>query len=384
MTALRKQAGFTLTELLVTMVIFVLVIAAASNIFVGILGQFKQQSKIAESNIEGLIGLQMLRVDVEQAGFGLPWNLGSATYTEAINDGKTTWDDRLFNDSTANPPRAVVLGDGAVVPNTQPGSLSNSDVLVVKATSIGGAQAAQRWTYITNTAAGNSPAVRWTPDTVNENIATGDSVVVTRAVSGSHERELISSGALYTTFHTNAYISAAAITAGFLPRNSETHLLYGVGTGALRMPFNRADFYVRRPAGMPSQCSLDAGTGILYKATVNHADGELMELPLLDCVREMQIIFGWDNNMTDEDTSANQWGPLPAAWTARDTRNQLKEVRIYILAHEGQRDNSYTSPALITAVDPNVGQVISFDAAAAGLRNFRWKVYTIVTKPFSL
>ncbi len=387
MTVIRKQDGFSLTELIVTMVIFVLVIAAASNIFVGILGQYKQQSKITESNIEGLIGLQMLKSDVEQAGFGLPWNLGGATYAEAINSGVTTWDDTLFNDSAIpNPPRPIVLGDGVAVANTHPGSLSNSDVLVVKATSIGTARAAQRWTYITNIAAtGNNPAVRWTPDTVNENIegdgtaANSDRVIVIKAVSGSTEHELVvSGGAFFTRFNINAYTSAAAIAAGFLPvaNSSKTHLLYGVGTADLRMPFNRADYYVKRPAVMPSQCSADAGTGILYKATVNHADGGLTELPLLDCVREMQVVFGRDTN---NDGATDNWGTaLPA--TAEDIRAQLKEVRIYILAHEGQRDTSYTSTAPITAVDPDFGTVINFNAAGAGLQNFRWKVYTIVAK----
>jgi hypothetical protein len=59
-------------------------------------------------------------------------------------------------------------------------------------------------------------------------------------------------------------------------------------------------------------------------------------------------------------------------------------VRIYILAHEGQRDATYTSPAFITAVDPDVGTTINFDAATAGLQNFRWKVYTIIAKPYSM
>jgi len=385
MTVLKKQNGFTLTELIITMVVFLLVIVAASNIFIGILGQYKQQSKIAESNIEGLIGLQMLKTDVEQAGFGLPWNLGGSTYLEAVNDGNTTWNDTLFNDSTANLPRPIVFGDGGVVANPP---LNNSDVLIVKATSIGTARAAQRWTTITNTTGGNNPAVRWTPNTVNENPEDGDRVIVIKPVSGSRQRELVSSGAFFTTFTAAAaYASPPTLTAAFLPTagSSETHLLYGVATENLRMPFNRADFYVRRPAtGMPTQCSADAGTGILYKATINHADGGLTEFPLLDCVREMQIVFGWDNDTTDTDTSANAWGPLPAGWTAENTRDQLKEVRIYLLAHEGQRDNSYTSPALITATDPDVGAVINFDAAAAGLQNFRWKVYTIVAKPYSM
>ena len=48
----RSEAGFTLTELLITMVVFVLAIAAASQMFTDF-NQFKQQSR-TETNIEGL------------------------------------------------------------------------------------------------------------------------------------------------------------------------------------------------------------------------------------------------------------------------------------------------------------------------------------------
>ena len=71
----RSEAGFTMVELMVTMVVFVLAIAAASQIFTKLLTQFKQQSKIAETNIEGIVGLDLLRQDIEHAGLGLPWNI---------------------------------------------------------------------------------------------------------------------------------------------------------------------------------------------------------------------------------------------------------------------------------------------------------------------
>ncbi len=79
----HSQKGFTLVELMVTMVIFLIVIVMAGNVFSILLGNFKQQSRMTESNIEGNVGLQMLRRDIEQAGYGLPWNLNGATYTEA-------------------------------------------------------------------------------------------------------------------------------------------------------------------------------------------------------------------------------------------------------------------------------------------------------------
>ena len=55
----KPEAGFTMVELMVTMVVFVLAISAASQIFTKLLTQFKQQSKVAETNIEGIVGLDL-------------------------------------------------------------------------------------------------------------------------------------------------------------------------------------------------------------------------------------------------------------------------------------------------------------------------------------
>src|SRR3990172_4070297 len=113
------------------------------------------------------------------------------------------------------------------------------------------------------------------------------------------------------------------------------------------MPINRADYYVSMPGELPSRCA--AGTGLLYKATVNHADGGLTELPLLDCVADMQVVF-----ITDVDGDGNlEWNNADWPFTvgpidplnpnpAQLIRAQLRDVRIYILAHEGQRDTSFT------------------------------------------
>ena len=85
---IKKQDGFTLVELMITMVVFVMVITAASNIFSGLVNQFKQQSKIAETNIEGIVGLELLRYDIEQAGFGLPIMNGVRTGSGRARDAR--------------------------------------------------------------------------------------------------------------------------------------------------------------------------------------------------------------------------------------------------------------------------------------------------------
>ncbi|MBI1811031.1 MAG: hypothetical protein HYR78_03715 [Nitrospirae bacterium] len=166
------------------------------------------------------------------------------------------------------------------------------------------------------------------------------------------------------------------------------------------MPFNRTDYYVRRPAGnaMPSQCAQN--TGVLYKATVNHGDGNLTEFPLVDCVADFQVVFRLD---MDEDgtigTSANADGSTVSSSEGANVatvqatladaallRQRLKEIRIYIIAHEGQLDATYTSASTITMDDiGGIGAFKVFDFAALGIsRNYRWKLYTLVVTPTNL
>ena len=155
-----------------------------------------------------------------------------------------------------------------------------------------------------------------------------------------------------TTFRDDTTV---ATNSELLPQADSlmTHIIYGISPSTTnpRMPFNRADYYVRRPAtGMPSKC--EPSTGILYKAVLsNNSDSSVndtstppgskvtSELPLLDCVADMQLVFGLDldGNGTSE-TSAEDINNL----TAEEIRNQLREVRVYIIAHEGQLDTTYT------------------------------------------
>jgi prepilin-type N-terminal cleavage/methylation domain-containing protein len=65
---LKEQSGFSMVELIVTMTIFVIAIAVASSIFVPMLTQFKQQSKVAESQVERIVGLDILRRNIARGG----------------------------------------------------------------------------------------------------------------------------------------------------------------------------------------------------------------------------------------------------------------------------------------------------------------------------
>ena len=164
------------------------------------------------------------------------------------------------------------------------------------------------------------------------------------------------------------------------------------------MPFNRADYYVRVPAtGMPQRCA--PNTGVLYKATVNHSNGALTEMPIMDCVADMQVVFAIDNTPTDTNTNPDLFGSIPVGYTAQNIRDQVKEVRVYIVAHEGQIDTAYTytnsrtvpaAPAPVAnevdIVDTQNGvPVVILPAVPRTVaRNYRWKVYSLVLTPYNL
>jgi hypothetical protein len=150
------------------------------------------------------------------------------------------------------------------------------------------------------------------------------------------------------------------------------------------MPFNRTDYYLRTPAApadMPSQCA--AGTGILYKGTVNHADGNLTELPILDCVADMQVAYGLD---TDGDGTVDTTTDDISVLTAIQIRQQVRQVRVDTLAQEGQKDPTFTfgtNPIYIGVA----GMGRNFDFTSSGItdwQRYRWRLYTISVSPDNL
>ncbi|MEJ2253429.1 MAG: prepilin-type N-terminal cleavage/methylation domain-containing protein [Nitrospirota bacterium] len=53
---MRRDRGFTLIELMVVLAITVFVLAATSKVLTGLFGQFKQQTKIAETSVQSACG----------------------------------------------------------------------------------------------------------------------------------------------------------------------------------------------------------------------------------------------------------------------------------------------------------------------------------------
>lgn len=387
---IKREGGFTLLELMITMIMFIIVIASVSSIFLGLVNQFKQQSKIAETSLEGLTGLEILRQDMEQAGYGLPRNV---TGIADADGDENLWEDlpnyneaaaagapnpATFNDSTRDidgdgadgeAPRAVLSGNDI--------GLNNSDYLVIKSTYVARNDASKKWTTLRTVGTRT-----WVPDRENVNKnddgTLNNNVRVITLAPGStdaNSQTLVSGAAAFST--TFASVTAAP----WQPTDpNETRLVYGVDPSTnLRMPFNRADYFISN-ANVPLRCA--PGAGVFVKAVLRHNDGGFDLMPLLDCVVDMQVVYQLDTN--GDGTIDNTTNDISVGLTAQQIRDQVEEVRVYILGHEGQRDPNYTYPNnSITVGEFGLGN--NFDLTGiANYQNYRWKIYTIVVNPNNL
>lgn len=356
---LKKENGFTLIELLIVMVIFAIVLLLTANTFKIILRSTAQQSKISETQIESTVGLELLRTDIEHSGYGLPWVFqNTIAYNEAASAPESA-----YNDSPDNPPRAILSGN-----NTE---TNGSDYLVIKSTVAGGSNTSQRWSYIT----GATPT---TPKTWNsEDIDSNARVVVIKPKAGEDTfRQLrMNGGTFFTTY------SSTAFDTNFSPSQAtELFIIYGVDLNSdLRMPFNRADYYIST-SNVPSDCA--PNTGVLMKGIINNSTagggGNIGQyLPLLDCVADFQVVFGLDTNSDGIRDSTSELVALPT--TAQGIREQVKDVTVSILSHEGKKDTDFSYSNSTINVGPN-----PFDLSATIItdwQRYRWKVYTLTIRP---
>ncbi len=399
----RGKAGYTLVELLVVMLIFAVVMSIISVSFARIVQSSGQLIKSGETDIGGLIGLELMRCDLELAGFGLPWSVpDTIQYSEASDnlalvqncqDGcpgakASLFDDRA-RDVERNIPRAYRVGNNI--------GYNGSDYLVLKGSALGTSQASRIWGYLNYSSA---VSLQY-PGGDDLRFQKGDRAVVVKTgiASGLPVRELVTQGNIFNIVH------GYTLPDKFIPKDKgDSYLVYGVASenaSALNFPFNRADYYISRPEAKKMSSSCAPGTGVLYKANITQGGGS-NGYPILDCVADLQAVLFLD---LDGDGAVDyRWGssgdlqeevvPTPA-----ELRKKLKEIRVYILAQQGKFDPRYSYPlasaesAIVVGdagsahgeVLGRVWQASELQAAfGPGWRNYHWKLYTIVVQPKNL
>ncbi len=381
----KVERGFSLIELLVVMSILVFVFAILTSNFIILLRAMKIEAKSAETEVEKIIGLEILRQDIENAGYGLPWfvDIGDwstfVDYREAMSGNNCGTNIVNYNDAPNNPPRGILSGNNVCT--------DGSDYLVIKSTVVHNNMESQKWTYIWNE--GTSIRVNSWYDT-NTNLSNQTQVIAISPRQFKRENVLVT----YVRDGVRRYFAQYSNATDFQPKPSEVFLLFGLGDdNTLGMPFNRADYYISRD-NVPQRCA--NGTGVLIKATLSHINGMSTAFyPLLDCVADMQVVFGVDITGVPDgriDCYTNDFSNL-SIQSAEDIRNRVKEVRIYILSHEGQLDRDFTfgnntirvgdlSNLPICNVDVETVLGRDYDLNnISDFQNYRWKVFTLSVPP---
>ena len=401
----RGTAGYTLVELLVVMLIFAVVMSIISVSFARIVQSSGQLMKSGETDVGGLIGLELMRSDLELAGLGLPWGVpGTVTYSEASDkltlvqncpDGcpeakASRFDDRSY-DVDSNVPRAYRVGNNV--------GYHGSDYLVLKGSALGTGRVSRTWGYLNYS---STVALQY-PAGDDLRFKKGDRAIVIKIgiAEGLPVRELVTNGSTFNIVYGYPFPEK------FLPRDKgDSYLVYGVASAdssELGFPFNRADYYITRPPPNRISSSCAPGTGVLYKSNITQGGGHT-DCPILDCAADLQVVFFWDTNgdgEIDYHSGADEELLEEVVPTPAELRDKLKEIRVYILAQQGKRDPRYSYPlasadaAIIVgdaALSSTSGEVLGrvWKASAletafgANWRNYHWKLYTIVVQPKNL
>jgi prepilin-type N-terminal cleavage/methylation domain-containing protein len=381
----HNQNGFSLIELLVYLGILAILMTLVLTSFTATMQRTAQQNSIAETSIETNVGFELLRADLEHAGFGLPWQWQSPTL---INYNEPGGGLAPLADAPNNIPRAIFSEDNSA------SSMNNSDYLIIRATNAIRGVNGHKCGYIGRD---NTPAHNVTVQSICAEDFTGNEgvIVIRPEISPGEYRQLVMDGATYVTQITTATPRSLA-DDDFAPvatpndPDGEKYLAYGIDTNAaIRRPFNRTDYYINN-TNVPTHCA--PNTGVLVKAQVNQADDNFAVMPTVDCVADFQVVYYLDtNNDGGWDQRVNADGLN--GFTAEQIRDQVKAVRCYILTHEGGIDRSYT----FANATINVGEVAadgvtlvrgrSFDLSTiigGDWRNYRWKVQSMAVTPKNL
>jgi type II secretory pathway pseudopilin PulG len=398
---MNRQRGMTMVELLVSIAIVMVVIGTATTAYLKILRTYKTHGRLAEGYMANLTGLEMLRYDIEMAGFGLPASMGGAAYSEANDSTVHYYNPADLNDSPNGVPRAFVLLNPKPInpPNLPVATLSSANssaVLTIKSTAANINATSKKWSMIMNT---GTPIVKlWGVNALDPvmDFTQGDNFIIldyngVLQPAGAWSSYTFNASQPNTGYYNNASTLPTPATQKYV------YYMYGLdnNNGNHTMPFNRVDYYLDKILTDFPKSSCAASTYTLYRTTIDQATGKLInKAPLVDCVRDFEVAFGidpggdpaqqivWQQSLVNPDGSAMPaTGPL-------SIQQQLREVRVFVLYQEGLGDTSIKpdfrfSTAPLTLGDPDTPTLSTWTPSGPDLQ-YRWKVIEIAVKPTNL
>lgn len=275
-----RQQGFSLIEMMISLVLGGLIIAAVGTVYLGSRQSFRTQDSLARMQEGARYAFETMSVDLRQVGFGC-----ASVNTDPVD---ATWYNNLF--------KRPLLGyeSGAGLPGSVTGELANTDaIMVLRADKSRESQLASPTTTV-----------------AAHGVSAGGRVVITEAYSDA-------------TVYTASAASGTSVTlnaGSALPCKPGAPVV--ANTNFMMLPLSGHIYYLKNNA---------AGEPSLYRETLR-ADGSTEAQELVEGVENMQITYGEDTTQVaspecpDDNCSVNTIPYIAAS--AVTNWNRVVSVRI--------------------------------------------------------
>ena len=330
----------TLTEVLVVLAIFSIVIAVVYGVYVKGIKHTTREHRVAESEMELEILKNFLERDIALAGYGL------ADDYDFDSNGTQNFTPRAIGSANTDPDTLTLMG-------TALGRLSRGS---------------QGWSYIMTA----TPTFKMWND-ARENVQVNDRVIYVEP----HTKTLLASGGNWRFIYPNS------------PTTERGSIVYGLttepqaGDPEITQPYHIVQYTLGGTT--PATCA--PGTQSLLRAETSAPAN-----PVLDCISDFQVALGLDIN---EDGTIDCWdngGVLAATYDNRVLKKRLKQMKVYMLAQIGMRDpETVVYPAgqsfrvgdntLIACAGGTVGRDVPLTDVQ---RWYRWRVISLGITPRNL
>jgi len=334
-----NKKGFTIVELMVTMVIMSIIIGLVYSSFNTIVSDVKSETKSIESIMDTMVGLEIIRLDIEHAGFGL------------ATDEQCGYPVRQIT-ADSNPPGGCSKQDKTT---TNLGLVIRSTINTSNTDTYG-------WFYCDD---GNRTGVRDQRGDKTNNYAVLLNIDKTHNFSGS---------------------------VANCPAGPDDFLGYPYDNGG---PATQCDTQYCNKVTYRLSTAQDLGSCYGNSRNLLRVVGAGNGVSILQCSANWALRFSLDTNgdgTIDQQFSDKPWS---GAETAANIRSQLKAVHLYALIQDSQFDPDYNgdyNATKLTIDGVNLtkinGDIANPDAAFVGdianFIHFRWKVLKISAKPMNL
>ncbi len=323
-----NKKGFTIVEVLVTLFILGLVLYTAYLTYIKLLKGFKSESEKISSQIESLVGLEILRLDLEHIGYGIPvnetnpiiaWDSSTKTLTIRSTLNNTNEITRGYLVAFCNSGNLEIRYDGRETASASFVSIMNSETK-------------EYFDY------GEISGIGISPD------------------SGT-----CTSNKVYLAF----------------PIRKEVADNTG---GANGCSVSRCELitYTLSNSNLIDRCNIN--TYNLIRRVGGSTTGE----PVLNCVADWALTFDIDTNGNGIiDSGEENQTTLPTSNS--DIRTKLKAINVYILIQEGKYDPEYTYSQAVTCGSNMCVEVNGVNLTLpSDYENYRWKPLMIKVKPMNL